>query len=191
MKKFVALFLTLVCLLWLVGCNTDDSTLGNVSVDDLDIAVSFANHTGSSTLYLGALNNDKLSIDSVRHLPIYKFTTLEELEQFKLSFGEELTMDSGYAEIPSFNATTAGYNEAFFKENTLLLVYVSANSGTYRFGVSSVYCDESSFCIHIEQTHGEGPLTDDMAGWFITVAVPNRIIKSSMKFDADLNNGNN
>ncbi len=191
MKKFIALFLTLVCLIWLVGCNTDDATLGNISVDDLDIAVSYTDYSDNSEFYLGALNNDKLSIDSVLHLPIYKFDTLEDFKQFKLSFGKVFSFDRGYDEAPSFNVATADYDKAFFKENTLLLIYVSANSGTYRFGVNSVSCDENSFCIHIEQTNGEGPLTDDMAGWFITVAVPDRMLNNSMKFDADLNNGNN
>ena len=80
------------------------------------------------------------------------------------------------------------YDETFFDENTLLLVYVGANSGTYRFGVSSVFCAENSFCIHIEQTNNPEVVTDDMAGWFITVAVPDSMVENCTEFDADLNN---
>ena len=80
------------------------------------------------------------------------------------------------------------YDEMFFAENTLMLVYVSANSGTYRFGVNSVSCGGSSFCIHVEQLNDPEVGTADMAGWFITAAVPDSMAASCSEFDADLNN---
>ena len=202
MNRLIALVLVLVCVLGLVGCNTtipsastpvekptNEIQSGGTPVEEaFEIAVSYANWTEESEIYFGALNKEKMVISSVQHLPIYKFNTLEELEQFKLAFGEVLTMDSGYDEVPSFNDITTNYDETFFDENTLLLVYVGANSGTYRFGVSSVFCAENSFCIHIEQTNNPEVVTDDMAGWFITVAVPDSMVENCTEFDADLNN---
>lgn len=186
MRKYITIVLALVCVLGLVGCNTNK---GGTPVEEaFDIAVSYANWTEESKVYFGALNKEKMAISSVQHLPIYKFNTLEELEQFKLSFGEVLAMDYGYDEVPSFNDTIADYDETFFEENTLMLVYVGANSGTYRFGVSSVFCAGNSFCIHIEQTNNPEDVTDDMAGWFITVAVPDSMVENCTEFDADLNN---
>ena len=202
MNRLMALVLVLVCVLGLVGCNTTIPSAstpvekptnkvqsGGTPVEEaFEIAVSYANWTEESEIYFGELNKEKMVISSVQHLPIYKFNTLEELEQFKLAFGEVLTMDSGYDEVPSFNDITTNYDETFFDENTLLLVYVGANSGTYRFGVSSVFCAENSFCIHIEQTNNPEVVTDDMAGWFITVAVPDSMVENCTEFDADLNN---
>ena len=202
MNRLIALVLVLVCVLGLVGCNTtipsastpvekptNEIQSGGPPVEEaFEIAVSYANWTEESEIYFGALNKEKMVISSVQHLPIYKFNTSEELEQFKLAFGEVLTMDRGYDEVPSFNDITADYDETFFDENTLLLVYVGANSGTYRFGVSSVFCAENSFCIHIEQTNKPEVVTDDMAGWFITVAVPDSMVENCTEFDADLNN---
>ena len=202
MNRLIALVLVLVCVLGLVGCNTTIPSAstpvekptnkvqsGGTPVEEaFEIAVSYANWTEESEIYFGALNKEKMVISSVQHLPIYKFNTLEELEQFKLAFGEVLTMDRGYDEVPSFNDITTNYDETFFDENTLLLVYVGANSGTYRFGVSSVFCAENSFCIHIEQTNNPEVVTDDMAGWFITVAVPDSMVENCTEFDADLNN---
>lgn len=202
MRKYIALVLALVCVLSLVGCNTTTPSAstpvenptnkvqsGGTPVEEaFDIAVSYANWTEESEIYFGALNKDKMAISSVQHLPIYKFNTSEELEQFKLAFGEVLTMDSGYDEVPSFNDTTANYDETFFDENTLMLAYVGANSRTYRFGVSSVFCDGNSFCIHIKQLNNPEAVTEDMAGWFITVAVPDSMVENCTEFDADLNN---
>ena len=159
--------------------------------EELDVAVSYANWTDTQELYFGALNRDKLAISSVKHLPIYKFDTPKDLEQFKLNFGEILTMDHGYDEVPSFHETTAQYDEAFFEKNTLMLVYVATNSGSLRFDVSSMYCDDTSLCIHVKQTNNPEVVTEDMAGWFITVAVPDDMVERCDEFDADFNNGLN
>lgn len=169
------------------GAKDEVQPVGTPVEEAFDITVSYANWTEESEIYIHALNTNRMAESSVRHLPIYRFGTLEELEQFKQTFGEVLTMDSGYNEVPSFNDVTANYDETFFNENTLMLVYVSASSGTYRFGVNSVFCDGNSFCIHIEQLNNPEVVTDDMAGWFITVAVPDSMVANCSEFDADLN----
>ena len=153
-----------------------------------DIAVSYANWTEESEIYFGALNKDKMAISSVQHLPIYKFDTFEELEQFKLAFGETLSMEHGWDEVSSFNDTTATYDKNFFEDNTLMLVYVSANNSSHRYGVSEIFCDGTHFCIHIEETTGLEEVDTAMAGWFITVAVPDSMVAKCTEFDADLNN---
>ena len=168
------------------GAKEEVQPAGTPAEEAFDIAVSYANWTEESEIYTRALNTDKMAQSSVLHLPIYRFGTLEELEQFKLTFGEVLTMDSGYDDAPSFNDVTADYDEAFFDENTLMLVYVSASSGSYRFGVNSVFCNGNAFCIHVEQRNDPEVGTADMAGWFITVAVPDSMVANCSAFDADL-----
>ncbi|MBQ7089662.1 MAG: hypothetical protein IJN82_00930 [Clostridia bacterium] len=158
---------------------------GTAAEDVFDIAVSYANHNDSP--FLGGLNADKMSISSVRHLPIYKFDTLSELEQFKQS-ADGFTYDKGYDEVPSFNDTVAKYDESFFAENSLMLVYVAANNSTHRYGVNSVFCDGTAFCIHVEQTNNPESVDTAMSGWFITVAVLDSMIENCTEFDADLNN---
>lgn len=204
--KLIALGLALVCVLGLVSCsseNTDKVQSGGDSVESaidevqlsgtsieeaFDVAISYANWNGEQEIYFGALNKDKMVYSSVQHLPIYKFDTLEDLEQFKLTFGEVLDMDDGHNEVPSFNDTTVHYDETFFKENTLMLVFVGASSGSYRYGVNSVSWDGNSFCIHVEQINDLEVATDDLAGWFFTAAVPDSMVANCMEFDADLNN---
>lgn len=189
MKKLITIILTMFCILGLAGCSTKEIQSPGTPADEaFDIAVANTDWTDGSEIYLKALNTDKMTESSVLHLPIYKFDTLEELEQFKISFGKELDMEYGYDEVPSFNETTANYDETFFEENTLMLVYVSANSGSYRYGVNSVFCNGNSFCIHVEQLNNPEAVTCDMTGWFITVAVTDRMIEDCVEFDADLGN---
>lgn len=49
-----------------------------------------------------------MAISSVKHLPIYRFDSLNfdslnDLGQFKQTFGEAFTMDGSWDEVPSFN----------------------------------------------------------------------------------------
>ena len=53
-----------------------------------------------------------------------------------------------------------------------------------------MFCDGDSFCIHVEQTNNPEVVTEDMAGWFVTVAVPDSMVENCTEFDADLNNFN-
>ena len=84
---------------------------------------------------------------------------------------------------------TAKYDEAFFSENTLLLVYVVASTGTYRFAVDTITGDGTGLCVHIAETTHAEVVTDDMAGWFITVAVPDSAAATYTEFDAVLAEG--
>ena len=158
-------------------------------VQAFESTVSYANWAESKEVYLGALNIDKFNISGIHHLPVYRFDTLNDLEQFKKTFGETFTMDDSWEEVPSFNDATAKYDNIFFEENSLMLVYVSASNSTHRFKVHSIGYDDKSFCVHITETTKTEESDNTMTGWFITVAVPDELIKNCTEFDADLNNG--
>ena len=98
-------------------------------------------------------------------------------------------MDGSWDEVPSFNNATAKYDSAFFEDNSLMLIYVSANNSTHRFKVHSIGYDEKSFCVHIAETTNAEEVDTAMAGWFVTVAVSDELIMNCTEFDADLNNG--
>jgi len=176
---------SLVELGWLQSDTTDIVPGGTLPTESFGIAISYAGwHEGD---FVGGLNAKKMAISSVKHLPIYKFDTLSDITNFK-QLRDSFTFDQGYDEIPSFNETLAKYDESFFEENSLMVVYVPANSGSYRYGVNSIFCNETAFCVHIEQTNNPEICTQDMSGWFISIAVPDSMIKDCTEFDADLNN---
>lgn len=171
-----------------------DETQNTFTVDidiltgsDYESTVSWANWYEG---YIPCLNSDKLSISSVQHLPILKFETLTELEQFQTDYAEEFTMNQGYDEIPSFESAVAEMDEAYFEDYTVFLVYVSANSGSLRYGVNTVDIMEDSLCVHIQKENDPEAGTEDMAGWFITVSIEKDKVADYTEFDADLNNLN-
>ena len=189
MKKLICFLFAFLFLLSAAGCGgkpidttwmeNPDTTVSEVGISDSD----------TEALYSGALNADKMAISSVLHFPIYKFDTLEELTQFKDSLDYPEMLSLAYDEVPSFNEVTAKYDETFFSESTLLLVYVVASTGTYRFAVDTITGDGTGLCVHIAETTHAEVVTDDMAGWFITVAVPDSAAATYTEFDAVLAEG--
>ena len=157
---------------------------GGTDVHDVfDIRISWANWLDGSTVDEGCLNFDQLAISSVHHIPLHKFGSRSELDAFKARFGEDNSFDYGY-NGKSFNENTADYDDTFFEANNLFLVYVDANSGSLQFDVNSIFNDGQSFCIYVNQTNNPENVTDDMAGWFITVAVPKAATEQCTAFDA-------
>ncbi len=157
-----------------------------VNVKDYEKTVSYAGWSEDDKIHTSCLNFEQMSLNSVKHFPIFKIDTLKDLQDFKTNYGDVLSMTQGYDEMPSFEDITNEYDEKFFDGNSLFVVYVTASSGSYRFDVDNVYCDDESFRVHIKQTNNPEIYTEDMAGWFITVAVENEIVSTCRFFDADL-----
>ena len=137
-------------------------------------------------IWNNALNASKLNDNNPWNLPIYKFDTLSDLEKFKSDFGGESGFNYGWDEVPSLNDATKYYDEAFFDRYTLMLVCVEAGSGSYRFGFKDITIADNYFCVNIEQTNNPQGGTDDMAAWFITVAVPDSMVANYTEIDAIL-----
>lgn len=199
MKKIITIVLCSALVLLLVACGTKNDkplypnvngTEQEILTEDIDKTytynVAFANWTENSDIYVKALNCDKMNISSVQHLPIYKFDSIAELDSFKATFCDILTMDSGLDETPSFDYITAAYNDSFFSEKSIILAYVPTSSGSYRFGVTDVYCNGQTFCMYIEQLNNPEVHDSMMAGWFAVVEVDKTDIANCASFDAQL-----
>ena len=159
---------------------------GSTDVTDLfDVQVSYANSARDKTIYSKALNSSKIDVQNPNGiLPIYRFDSLKNLNDFKEKFKDKLTMDNGYDEMPSFNSVTAQYDNKFFDENALFLVYVEATSGSYRYNAHSIYNDGKEFKIAIHKVRNPEVYTEDMAGWFVTVGIKKDAVKTCTDYNA-------
>ena len=201
MKKLTALALALVCALWMVGCQPADTqnpqdanetpettettkTPELPDTSELEAVISYTGPTDSRAIYDGALNTDRMSISAVQHVPIYKFDSFADFEAFKLKYVEKTAANDG---VPTFEETAAAYDEAFFEENGLVLVFFSASSGSFRYDVDSIICEDGDFRVHIQRLNDPEEFTDDMAYWFVTIPVPSGVLDGCTEFDAVLN----
>lgn len=152
-----------------------------------DVTVAWVNYASDAgRLYMSSLNKEKMAISSVMHLPIFKCESVEELERFRSDYADLLDFSAEYDEVEAFDKVSVKFDSAFFEENTLLPIYLTAGSGSYRYGVDSVQLGAGGLSVHIRQTNEVEFGTCDMAGWLICVSLPNSLTESCTSFDADL-----
>ena len=149
------------------------------------IHVAYAGWTDNGEIYTRALNTQKMSQSSQKHLPIYRLDTLADVEAFRSTFENDLAFEYGFDEMKSFNnAIEVFEDEAYLNAYSLMVVYVSANSGTYRYGVESIFCNGKQFTVNVKKLNHPEIVTDDLAGWYIIVVVPDSMIDGCTEFDA-------
>ena len=173
MKKLIALILASICLVSLASCFPVDPGYATT--------VAYAGWSDDPAIADGALNKGQLASENGNHLPIFKFDTLDDLNQFKAKYDGVLALDQGYNSVLSFNEALSKAQwdrEAFFQNNTLLVVYVPANSGSLRFAVHNIEVTYESVCVYVEQTNHPEVVTDDMAGWFVLVEIADEEIRN-------------
>jgi hypothetical protein len=138
--------------------------------------------------YIKCLNGHFINQDGWRspHLPVYKFDTKDEFDQFKSAISDTYLLDYSYNydEIPSFNEVTAKYDDNFFAENTLLLSYIWSDSGSYRYDVYDIDYDPLSFCMYVARTNNPSIATDDSVSWYIMLEMSDADIRNCKSFDA-------
>ena len=157
---------------------------GNPENRIFDSTLSWAGWTGEAPIFTGALNSSELTTNHTMHLPVYKFQSKASLDRFIENHRDALTMDQSWENMPSFSETAARYTEDFFKENSLVLVYIATDSISYRYRATGFHCDGTSFVLQIEETTGLEAGDSAVAGWFVTVAVANSLIENCSVFDA-------
>ena len=153
--------------------------------------VAYANWTENSGIISSCLNAEKAekrNINTVWHLPVFKFDTKEDLDLFREQFEGILTFDQGYNEVPSFNEVVSEYDDVFFAEHTVILAYVTAGSGSLRFGIRDVYREGNTLCLNVIQTNHPESGTGDMAGWFMIAEVLDKELESITAYDAKMVN---
>ena len=201
MKQHIAFWLCLCITLCLTACGktpvtgneTTSAPLASATISEVDggslaytTKVAYANTAGEgyARILSECLNAEGMYMSSVQHWPLFRFETAQEMQDFKTGFADALTFDSGYNEVPSFNHYAAEYDDVFFGDNTLLLCYVTASSGSYRFGVADISVREDTLCVYIRQLNHPQVCTADVQGWFVLVEVRKADIENCKHFDA-------
>ena len=148
--------------------------------------VAYANWTEDDQIIRSCLNPEMMAISSERHLPVYKFDTKSEMDQFKDQFRNDFSFDQGYNGEPSFNEVTAYYDDRFFAERSIVMVYVSSSSGSFRFDIESISLNDNALCINVYQTNDPEVYTSDMAGWFVIAELDQTVVSQCESFDAKM-----
>ena len=157
----------------------------------LGSAMAWAGADEAAKLYEGAVNYKATHVSIERHLPIYKFDTKADLQQFMDTFEDNCDLDSGYDGTPSFRELTASFNDAFFAGNTVFLVYVATDSASHRYQINDYVVSSNpytgtTFTLQVQEIPGTDPIDPTWGSWFVLTAVPDTMIKDCTEFDAIL-----
>ncbi len=169
---------------------TEENKTTETEEKDFLFTVSPANTYFGNELYTASLNSSKMSEDKLQHLPIFKMESTGDLAAFQNAFGNSLSRGSERAEFPSFETVVKKYNEDFFKENTLFVIYVTPDSGSYRYGIRDVSTDGEVLTVFAEQINRPTAVTMDLVGWLISVEMPKATTAGKTAFDATLTRPN-
>ena len=142
----------------------------------------------NTQFYKDALNYDALpgnySSNKSRNVPIFKFESKEELDEFAEKYNNVLQLDLRWAGLPSFEEVVSEMNEKFFENKTIVIAYVETTSGGSRFEIKNVDISKEKISLHIEQTQiGH---TEDMSGHFMFFAAPKEMFDGVSAFNADV-----
>lgn len=129
------------------------------------------------------LNAETLAISAVRHIPVMLMESAEDLASFIEEGKAYFQFDQAYGDADAFLGIADKYDEAFFAENALLILYTSESSGAIRHTVEEVLLKDNALSIVVSATEPEFG-TMDMADWFIVVAVEKDAVSGVTAFDA-------
>ena len=102
--------------------------------------------------------------------PVIKFDSKDELDRFIKEGRETFNLDGDLYKDHLFLKNIKEYNEEFFENKSVILVSVTEPSGSIRHEVDSVIRRDGVVYVFMDRIVPE-VCTDDMASWFITVAV--------------------
>lgn len=129
------------------------------------------------------LNLDKMAISSVRHIPVMLIGSSAELAEFIEEGRAHYQLDQPYGETGAFSAIADEYDDAFFEENALVILFATETSGSIRHTVEDVRVEGGALSVLVTATAPEIG-TDDMADWFIVVSLEKSVVSGCSAFDA-------
>ena len=97
-----------------------------------------------------------------------------------------MSLDQSHDEVPSFNEVTGNYNDEFFRDYSLLLAYVQAGSGSFRYELNDLEKADDKLVMHVIQTNDPEVYTADMSGWLVLAEVNKEEIKDCAGYDAQM-----
>ena len=157
--------------------------------NEIPTTVAYANwaeNDGGLLQDKNCLNAGKFIFSDYPRLATFKFETKDELNEFKNKYKDTFTMNQGYNEIASFDEITENYDDDFFNSHSLILAYIDASSGSFRYGISGIIKENDTLVIGVKKTNNPEVYTADMAGWFLMAEVTKDYIKDCKEFDTQL-----
>ncbi len=166
--------------------NEQDSEPAIYSPDLFDIAyVSSHSMFDDEKIKNESLNADKMNVDDIYHLPVFRFETSEELTVFADSFDEKF--DSGHSNADDFREKLKDYDEDFFKDKMLFVVYFEPRVSNPGYEFYGIYTDDEVFRLEYSLIKSENGASATVSTSRISIiGVEKSFVGNCSSFDAVL-----
>ena len=190
MKKTIAFILAVLFMLSLTGCKQGfEHPTEKLSVEEWNatiVGACIVDYDENSSFFSEALNAEKLASEQpVYPMPIFRLDTKKDLENFITTNSKHFSSRIPAEETTPFEAAVAEYDDAFFKENSLLIVYFACGSMSYKHDVSDIYCGGKSLCVHLKHTNNPEFTVEALAGYFMIIDIADDTVKNCKYFDVE------
>lgn len=157
----------------------NEKTTNGISFKTMLVDISFEYRDKFTN---SAINSENIGESTGWIYPMHMFTTKKEFDDFYAEYKE---IGGGLSSLhPEFNEIQSKYDENFFEENTLFIVYTYTGSYMIEEDVKSIYADDKQFSVYIDVT--KNPECVDYGGgdYFILIEVNKEDIKGCSEFGA-------
>ena len=159
------------------------------NADDYEVVKTWAGlKDGASfqTLYEGACNRGFLSFSVIWCAPTFRLDTKKELDGFISSYQEVLQLDTEKHGLPAFSEATEKYDDEFFSDNSLVVVYVHVDKNdTCGYTVDHIGKDKydqpnvgNCWVVDILRSPMDNPVEEEEMGFLFVISVSDEELKS-------------
>lgn len=171
------------------GASAGTETSAGTSADDYEVVKTWAGlKEGASiqTLYEGACNRGFLSFSVIWCAPTFRLDTKEELDGFVSDYQEVLQLDTEKHGLPAFSEATEKYDDEFFSDNSLVVVYIHVGKDdTCGYTVDHIGKDKydqpnvgNCWVVDILRSPMDNPVKEEEMGFLFVISVSDEELKS-------------
>lgn len=108
----------------------------------------------------------------------------EELDSFHSLARNYFSLSASMPGKETFNSVIKKYDEVFFEENGLVILYIPSESSSIGYKLADAALNGEELHITVSESRPEGELNALPAGWFMTVELPQDILSQANYFSA-------
>lgn len=116
--------------------------------------------------------------------PAIGIKNAQELDSFLSLARSYFSLSASMPSKETFNEAVKKYDEAFFQENGIVVIYISSESTSIGYKLTDAALNGEELRISVAEIRPEGELIQKPAGWFMTVELPQEILSQANYFSA-------
>lgn len=116
--------------------------------------------------------------------PAVGIKNVGELDSFLSLARNYFSLNASVSNKETFNESIQKYDEAFFQESGIVIVYIPSESVSIGYKLADAALNGEELHITVAEKRPEGELSQQPAGWFMAVELPQEIISQASYFTA-------